>query len=309
MNEKNGTGKLELGEYCGSFDFKSRTLEVIKVENPLTQQAMEENEKVNNVNQDSGEVIILSVRGGKGGNDHLLERNMSEEKVEVARSETCGSVKSESAHMMNSENEAKNMRKDVEKMEDDSAKSREAGVVVWVKEESTWPGLKQEVALKPKPVVSGKRKELGEGTCDDLVWCGELVWQESSSILPLINSCPCTVTGPREVVGMLPTRLTMRLITMRVVQSIQPELLRRCHRLELVPCHDQEKSGGHESLAMALSTMAGIVNQGDQGSVKKKYTGLFGNFSQHGGGVFPIPKTQNQKKVPLNHLKITQKTN
>ena len=26
-----------------------------------------------------------------------------------------------------------------------------------------------------------------------------------------------------------------------------------------------------------------------------------------GGGVFPIPKTQNQKKVPLNHPKITQK--
>ena len=40
-------------------------------------------------------------------------------------------------------------------------------------------------------------------------------------------------------------------------------------------------------------------------STQKKITGLFGNFSQHGGGVFPIPKTQNQKKVPLNHPKIT----
>ena len=40
-------------------------------------------------------------------------------------------------------------------------------------------------------------------------------------------------------------------------------------------------------------------------STQKKNTGLFGNFSQHGGGVFPIPKTQNQKKVPLNHPKIT----
>ena len=30
----------------------------------------------------------------------------------------------------------------------------------------------------------------------------------------------------------------------------------------------------------------------------KKNTGLFGNFSQHGGGVFPIPKTKNQKKCP-----------
>ena len=61
---------------------------------------------------------------------------------------------------------------------------------------------------------------------------------------------------------MLPTRLTMRLITMRVVQSIQPDLLRRCHRLELVPCHQEGKEG--QMLAMALSTMAGIVNQGDQ---------------------------------------------
>ena len=26
-------------------------------------------------------------------------------------------------------------------------------------------------------------------------------------------------------------------------------------------------------------------------SIQKKITGLFGNFSHHGGGVFPIPKT------------------
>ena len=262
MNEKAGRRNMELGEYCGSFDFKSRTEEVFKVENPLAPvKDVEENERVTNVNQDNGEVIILSVRGGKVGRDHILERDVSEEKAEVAKSETCGSVKSESDHLMNSENEATNMRKDVEEMEVDSEKSREAGVVVWVKEEPTVPGLKQEVALKPKPLVSGKRKELGEGTCDDLVWCGELVWQESSSILPLINSCPCTVTGPREVVGMLPTRLTMRLITMKMVQSIQTELLRRCHRLELVPCNQE---GRGQTLAVALATMAGIVNQGDQ---------------------------------------------
>ena len=28
-----------------------------------------------------------------------------------------------------------------------------------------------------------------------------------------------------------------------------------------------------------------------------------------GGAVVPIPKTQNQKEVPFNHPKITQKTN
>ena len=168
MNEKNGTGKLELGEYCGSFDFKSRTQEVVKAENPLIPvKDVEENEKGNNVEGDSGEVIILSVRDGKVESDHLLERNMSEEKAAVARSETCGSVKSETVHMMNSENEAKIMRKDVEGMEIDSEQSREeVGVVVWVKEESTWPGLKQEVAFNPIPVqASGKRKELE--TCDD----------------------------------------------------------------------------------------------------------------------------------------------
>ena len=40
----------------------------------------------------------------------------------------------------------------------------------------------------------------------------------------------------------------------------------------------------------------------------KKNTGLFGNWGKWGRGL-PIPKTQNQKKVPLNHTKITQKTN
>ena len=37
------------------------------------------------------------------------------------------------------------------------------------------------------------------------------------------------------------------------------------------------------------------------------YLGIFPNMG--GGGAFPIPKPQNQKKVPLNHPKITQKTN
>ena len=38
------------------------------------------------------------------------------------------------------------------------------------------------------------------------------------------------------------------------------------------------------------------MDQWTKGSTQKKNTGLFGNFSQHGGGVFPIPKTQNQQK-------------
>ena len=33
-----------------------------------------------------------------------------------------------------------------------------------------------------------------------------LVWQESNSILPLVNSCICTARGPKEVVAMLPAR-------------------------------------------------------------------------------------------------------
>ena len=40
---------------------------------------------------------------------------------------------------------------------------------------------------------------------------------------------------------------------------------------------------------------------------KKKY-GIIWEFFPTWGGVFSIPKTQNQKKVPLNHPKITQKT-
>ena len=248
MNEKIGTSKWE-GEYCGSFDFKSRTF---KVEAPVTTD-VEKNERVSNVEQ---EITILSVRRGKKASDQ--ERNMSD-KVEVAKSETWGVEKSEPVHMMRGENRAEKRSKD-EKMEVDSdwkLKSSEAGVVVWVKEES----FKQEVLQPRQPAEKATEKKTESSNCDDLVWCGELVWHETSSILPLVNSCLCTVTGSKEVVRMLPTRLTMRLISMRVVQSFQTELLQRCHRLELVPCHQE---GGEQTLTMALATMAGIVNQGDQ---------------------------------------------
>ena len=60
---------------------------------------------------------------------------------------------------------------------------------------------------------------------------------------------------------MLPTKLNMRLISMDVVQSIQTDLLRRSHRVELVACH--QGSAGQQ-LEVALASMAGIVNQGDQ---------------------------------------------
>ena len=42
-------------------------------------------------------------------------------------------------------------------------------------------------------------------------------------------------------------------------------------------------------------------------STKNKIRDYLGIFPNMGGGVFPIPKTQNQKKVTLNHPKITQK--
>lgn len=256
MNEKVAIIKLER-EYCGSFDFKSRAREAFKVENVLTSgtgAGVETNERrVGNVEQERGKVVILSVtRGGKVASGDMLERKEVEE-----------IVKSESVRIAKCENEAKKGRKYAEeKMEVDSGwtlKSREEGVMVWVKEEEA--AFKQEVVRPKKPAVQAKGKEGESSNCDDLVWCGELVWHESTSILPLVNSCPCTVTGRREVVGMLPTRLAMRLISMRAVQAIQPELLRRCHRLELVPCRQE---GSEQTLAKALSTMAGIVNQGDQ---------------------------------------------
>ena len=44
-------------------------------------------------------------------------------------------------------------------------------------------------------------------------------------------------------------------------------------------------------------------------SIQKKITGLFGNFSQYGGGgAFPILKTFVLKKWLLKHPYITQKT-
>ena len=40
-------------------------------------------------------------------------------------------------------------------------------------------------------------------------------------------------------------------------------------------------------------------------ALKKKYGIIWEFFPTWGGGVFPIPKSQNQKKVPFNHPKIT----
>ena len=240
------------GEYTGSLDFKSRTMEAFKVEDI---DVMGGKEKVDNVKQETSEIIILSVREGKVTNDPLREEN-------TGKSETWGFVKCESGHLLGSENKAPNRREDLEKVEvgfDSGAGSRENGVVVWVKEE-TKPDLKREV-VQPRPVVTESSRGPGKETSDDLVWCGELVWQESSSILPLVNSCPCTVKGSREVVGMLPTKLNMRLISMEAVQTIQTDLLRRSHRVELVPC--LQGSAGQQ-LEVAMASMAGIVNQGDQ---------------------------------------------
>ena len=46
-----------------------------------------------------------------------------------------------------------------------------------------------------------------------------------------------------------------------------------------------------------------------KGSLQKQNTGLFGNFSQQGGGGLPNSQNSKPKKVPLNHPKTTQKTN
>ena len=80
-----------------------------------------------------------------------------------------------------------------EHSETDLKKSKkEAGVVVWVKEEPTFAGVKKEVGVSNPSeganeeevnpsVVSGVEAIQSEsdeqGPSDDLVWCGELVWQ------------------------------------------------------------------------------------------------------------------------------------
>ena len=126
--------KVKMWEYDASLDFKSKTGEAFKVE------------QVEAVKQENDEIIVLSVRGGQPG--HVSSDPLREE------CESWGFVKSESGHLLGSENEAPNRRKDLEKMEissDSGAGSRENGVVVWVKEE-TEPDLKKEV-VQPRPVV------------------------------------------------------------------------------------------------------------------------------------------------------------
>ena len=86
-----------------------------------------------------------------------------------------------------------------EHSETDLKKSKkEAGVVVWVKEEPTFAGIKKEVGVS-NPSVGADGEEVNpslvsgveaiqsesdeQGPGDDLVWCGELVWQVCSGII------------------------------------------------------------------------------------------------------------------------------
>ena len=101
-NEKSAIIKWE-GEYCGRFDFKSRAQEALKVENVLASgTGVETNERrVGNVEQESGEVVILSVTRGVAGVDKL-ERKLNEKMVEEM-------VKSESVHIAKGKNESENV--------------------------------------------------------------------------------------------------------------------------------------------------------------------------------------------------------
>ena len=52
---------------------------------------------------------------------------------------------------------------------------------------------------------------------------------------------------------------------------------------------------------MAITTFFPDLN--DKGVLKKKFRDYLGSFTKMGGG--GLPNSQNQKKVPLNHPKIT----
>ena len=69
----------------------------------------------------------------------------------------------------------------------------------------------------------------------------------------------------------------------------------------------QTLEGGSRAAAVTLWWMEEVAPTGYV--FKKKIRDYLGIFPNMEGGVFPIPKTQNQKKVSLNHPKMTQKTN
>ena len=182
-------------EYCGTDDFKGTTVRIFKVEAGLSStydlQAAARAVENDNVKEEWREAAVplskASIVMGKQEADGVGMRGTATIKCEPSWG-TVRSPKRENQpddFKVHSETDLKKLKK-------------EAGVVVWVKEEPTFAGVKKEVGVSNPsegangeevnpsvvPGVEAIQSESDEqGPSDDLVWCGELVWQVCFGII------------------------------------------------------------------------------------------------------------------------------
>ena len=175
-------------EYCGIDDFKGTPVRIFKVEAGLSStydlQAAARGVENNNVKEEWREAAVplskTSIVMGKQETGVGI-RGTATIKCEPS----WGTVRSPIR-----ENQLDGLK---EHSETDLKRSKkEAGVVVWMKEEPTFTGVKKELdVMNPSEGANGEEVNPSldsgveaiqsgpdeQGPSDDLVWCGELVWQ------------------------------------------------------------------------------------------------------------------------------------
>ena len=180
-------------EYCGTDDFKGTPVRIFKVEAGLNStydlQAAARGVENNNVKEELREAAVPLSK---------TSIVMGQQEAEVGIRGTA-TIKCEpswgTVRSLKWENQLDGLK---EHSETDLKKlKKEAGVVVWVKEEPSFAGVKEEVGVSPSvgadgeefnptvvPGVEASQSESDEqGPGDDLVWCGELVWQVCFGII------------------------------------------------------------------------------------------------------------------------------
>ena len=175
-------------EYCGTDDFKSTPVRIFKVEAGLSStydlQAAARGAENNNVKEEWREAAVPFTKASI-----VMGKQEAEERIRgratIKREPSWGTVRS-----LNRENQLDGLK---EHSETDLKRSKkEAGVVVWMKEEPTFTGVKKELdVMNPSEGANGDEVNPSldsgveaiqsgpdeQGPSDDLVWCGELVWQ------------------------------------------------------------------------------------------------------------------------------------
>ena len=181
-------------EYCGTDDFKGTPVRIFKVEAGLNStydlQAAARGVENNNVKEELREAAVPLSK---------TSIVMGQQEAEVGIRGTA-TIKCEPSWGTVRSPKRENQPDDFKVHSETDLKKlkKEAGVVVWVKEEPTFAGVKKEVGasnpsfwangeeVNPSLVSGVEAVQSGsneQGPSEDLVWCGELVWQVCFGII------------------------------------------------------------------------------------------------------------------------------